>query len=100
MRNLKVKTFKSLLAAFLFAFVLCSAFFAGQERFHECHDDDCPICFLVHAAEQNLSLLSFALALLAVQSQFAKALFKTRPKPQTSAFNRKSLVSQKIRINI
>ena len=43
------------LAGFLlFAFVLLSSYFLALESGHDCHEDDCPICFCITHCENVL----------------------------------------------
>lgn len=88
------------MAAALLAMALCSILFSAAERFHECHGDDCPVCQLLQISEQNIKLLSLALF-------FAVAVGGERFKKNEGAsilcgpvLKSKTLVSQKIRLNV
>ena len=87
-------------AAALLALTFFSILFSSAERFHECHGDDCPICQLLQITEQNIKLLSLALF-------FAVAVGGARFKKIADAsilcepvLKSKTLVSQKIRLNV
>ena len=88
------------LAAALVAIALFSILFSAAERFHECHGDDCAVCLLLQIAEQNIKLLSLALfiAVAVGGARFKKiqdASILCGP-----ALKSKTLVSQKIRLNV
>ena len=100
MQEEKIKKSALLIAAALLALTVFSIFFSASERFHECHGDDCPICLLLQIAEQNIKLLSLALF-------FAVAVGGDRFKKIQDAsivcgshLKSKTLVSQKIRLNV
>ena len=100
MQQEKIKKSALLIAAALLALTVFSIFFSASERFHECHGDDCPICLLLQIAEQNIKLLSLALFFaVAVGGDILKKI-------QDSSIvcgphlKSKTLVSQKIRLNV
>ena len=100
MQERKINKGALLMAAALLAMALCSILFSAAERFHECHGDDCPICQLLQISEQNIKLLSLALF-------FAVAVGGERFKKIAEAsilcgplLKSKTLVSQKIRLNV
>ena len=100
MQEEKIKKRALFIAAALLALTVFSIFFSTAERFHECHGDDCPICLLLQIAEQNIKLLSLALFI-------AVAVGGDRFKKIQDAsiicgplLKSKTLVSQKIRLNV
>ncbi|MBR5965124.1 MAG: hypothetical protein IK015_03330 [Treponema sp.] len=100
MQERKLKRAAFFLAAALFALTFCSIFFSAAERFHECHGDDCPVCQLLQIAEQNIKLLSLALffAVAASGARFKK--IKDASILCGPVLKSKTLVSQKIRLNV
>ncbi len=100
MQEEKIKKRALFIAAALLALTIFSIFISAAERFHECHGDGCPVCLLLQIAEQNIKLLSLALF-------FAVAVGGDRFKKIQDAsivcgphLKSKTLVAQKIRLNV
>lgn len=95
----KFNRLRAVLAAVFIAFTVFSVFFAAAEAGHDCSGDDCPICFVIHVAEQNVKLLS--LALCAAGVSLARHCFASKIPFKNSyqtSFNN-SLISLKTRLN-
>lgn len=95
----KLNRLRAVLAAVFIAFTVFSVFFAAAEAGHDCSGDDCPICFVIQAAAQNVKLLS--LALCAAGVSFARRCFALKLSFKNSyqtSFNN-SLISLKTRLN-
>ena len=95
----KLNRLRAVLAADFIAFTVLSVFFAAAEAGHDCSGDDCPICFVIQLAEQNVKLLS--LALCAAGFSLARHCFASKISFKNSyqtSFNN-SLISLKTRLN-
>ena len=95
----KFNRLRSVFAALFIAFTVFSVFFAAAETGHDCSGDDCPICFVIHVAAQNVKLLS--LALCAAGVSLARHCFASKVSFKNSyqtSFNN-SLISLKTRLN-
>ena len=95
----KLNRLRAVLAAVFIAFTVFSVFFAAAEAGHDCSGDDCPICFVIQLAAQNVKLLS--LALCAAGVYLARHCFASKISFKTSyqtSFNN-SLISLKTRLN-
>lgn len=95
----KLNRLRAVFAAVFIAFTVFSVFFAAAEAGHDCSGDDCPICFVIQAATQNVKLLS--LALCAAGVSFARRCFALKLSFKNSyqtSFNN-SLISLKTRLN-
>lgn len=95
----KFNRLRAVFAALFIAFTVFSVFFAAAEAGHDCLGDDCPICFVIHVAAQNVKLLS--LALCAAGVSLARHCFASKIPFKNSyqtSFNN-SLISLKTRLN-
>lgn len=95
----KLNRLRAVLTAVFIAFTVFSVFFVAAEAGHDCSGDDCPICFEIQVAEQNVKLLS--LALCAAGVSLARHCFASKISFKNSyqtSFNN-SLISLKTRLN-
>lgn len=95
----KLNRLRAVFTALFIAFTVFSVFFAAAEAGHDCSGDDCPICFVIHVAAQNVKLLS--LALCAAGVSLARHCFASKIPFKNSyqtSFNN-SLISLKTRLN-
>lgn len=95
----KFNRLRAVFAALFIAFTVFSVFFVAAEAGHDCSGDDCPICFVIQVAEQNVKLLS--LALCAAGVSLARHCFASKIPFKNSyqtSFNN-SLISLKTRLN-
>lgn len=95
----KLNRLRAVLAAVFIAFTVFSVFFTAAEAGHDCSGDDCPICFVIQLAEQNVKLLS--LALCAAGVYLARHCFASKISFKNSyqtSFNN-SLIFLKTRLN-
>lgn len=95
----KLNRLRAVFAAVFIAFTVFSLVFAAAEAGHDCSGDDCPICFVIQVAGQNVKLLS--LALCAAGAFFARRYFaeKLSFKNSYQTFFNNSLISLKTRLN-
>lgn len=90
---------RTVLAVILLAFSIFSIAAITLEKYHECSGEDCPVCFVIAVAEQNLKLLSLIVVFAVTRVSlfaFKKSLIITL---RTSSLESNTLISQKIRIN-
>lgn len=97
--DLKLNRLRAVLAAVFIAFTVFSVFFATAETGHDCSGDDCPICFVIQVAAQNVKLLSLALCAAGVSlARHCFALKLSFKNSYQTSFNN-SLISLKTRLN-
>lgn len=95
----KLNRLRAVLAAVFIAFTVFSVFFVAAEAGHDCSGDDCPICFVIQVAEQNVKLLSLALCAAGVSLvRHCFALKLSFKNSYQTSFNN-SLISLKTRLN-
>ena len=95
----KFNRLRAVFAALFIAFTVFSVFFAAAEAGHDCSGDDCPICFVIHVAEQNVKLLSLALCTAGVSLARHCIASKIPFKNSYQTFFNNSLISLKTRLN-
>lgn len=99
MQNKKLNKVRIALAVLLLVFSIFSVINIALERNHECSGENCPICFVISTAEQNLKLLSL-IAVFAATSPLFIALNKSvLISSKIPLIKSNTLISQKIRIN-
>lgn len=95
----KLNRLRAVLTAVFIAFTVFSVFFVAAEAGHDCSGDDCPICFVIQVAEQNVKLLSLALCAAGVSLvRHCFALKLSFKNSYQTSFNN-SLISLKTRLN-
>lgn len=99
MQKSRINRFRTAFAILFLAFTLYSIFFITHEAHHECSGEDCPICFMMQMAEQNLKLLRYVLFSASVSYLFFRALNNNLSIFCESVLNPTTLISQKIRLN-
>lgn len=99
MQNEKLSRCRTVLSVLFLVFTIYSLFYIGHEARHECSGEDCPVCYVIQVAEQNLKLLGVALAVVVVSSFFKKCDSKKINAFPESVLNPSTLISQKIRLN-
>lgn len=90
---------KAALAVLLLIFTLSSAVFVAHEMHHQCDGEDCHICHIIQICEQNIKLLSFALAAFAAIRLPRQKSSRTNSAKSKSKFTYDTLISRKIRLN-
>lgn len=95
----KFNRLRAVLAAVFIAFTVFSVFFAAAEAGHDCSGDDCPICFVIHVAAQNVKLLSLALCAAGVSLARHCFALKLSFKNSYQTFFNNSLISLKTRLD-
>lgn len=93
------KTFRILISTFLLVFTLYSLFYIAHEAHHECSGEDCPICYVIFTAKQNIKLLAFGLAAIAASRSIKNLPLQNIVVYSKSVPNPNTLVIQKIRLN-
>lgn len=99
MQNRKLNKIRTVLAVLLMAFSIFSVAYISLEKNHDCSGDDCPICYVINVAEQNLKLLSFAAFFSVIIRHFStykKSILKFTRYTYLKSY---TLISQKIRLN-
>lgn len=99
MQNRRLNRLRTVLAVLFMAFTIFSVAYISLEKNHDCSGNDCAICFVMDVAEQNLKLLSFAVAIAAFARQFFNFKKQTFSFAKNTYFKSISLISQKIRLN-
>lgn len=95
----KLNRLRAVLTVVFIAFTVFSVFFVAAEAGHDCSGDDCPICFVIQVAEQNVKLLSLALCAAGVSLvRHCFALKLSFKNSYQTSFNN-SLISLKTRLN-
>lgn len=95
----KLNRLRAVLTAVFIAFTVFSVFFVAAEAGHDCSGDDCPICFVIQVAEQNVKLLSLALCAAGVSLvRHCFALKLSFKNSYQTSFNN-SLISLKTRLD-
>ncbi len=92
-------TFRILISTFLLVFTVYSLFYIAHEAHHECSGEDCPICYVIFTAKQNIKLLALGLAAIAVTRSIKNRLLQNIVVYSKSIPNPNTLVIQKIRLN-
>lgn len=95
----KLNRLRAVFAAVFIAFTVFSVFFAAAEAGHDCSGDDCPICFVIQAAAQNVKLLSLALCAAGVSLVRHCFALKLSFKNSYQTFFNNSLISLKTRLD-
>lgn len=95
----KLNRLRAVLAAVFIAFTVFSVFFAAAEAGHDCSGDDCPICFVIQVAAQNVKLLSLALCAAGVSLVRHCFALKLSFKNSYQTFFNNSLISLKTRLD-
>lgn len=99
MQNRKINKLRTVLAVILLVFSIFSVAAISLEKNHQCSGENCPVCFVIAVAEQNLKLLSLIAVFTVIKiSDFS---FRKSVLILSKKFLIKSntLISQKIRIN-
>ena len=91
--------FKAALAVLLLIFTLTSAVFVAHEMHHHCDGEDCYICHIIQICDQNIKLLSFALAAFAAIRLPRQKSSRAHSTIVKSTFTYDTLISRKIRLN-
>lgn len=95
----KLNRLRAVLAAVFIAFTVFSVFFVAAEAGHDCSGDDCPICFVIQVAAQNVKLLSLALCAAGVSLARHCFALKLSFKNSYQTFFNNSLISLKTRLD-
>ncbi|MCI6365481.1 MAG: hypothetical protein MR911_03185 [Spirochaetia bacterium] len=99
MQNKKLNKIQIALAVLLLVFSIFSVINIALERNHECSGENCPICFVISTAEQNLKLLSLTAVFAATSSLFIASNKSVLISSKIPLIKSNTLISQKIRIN-
>lgn len=99
MQNKKLNKVRIALAVLLLVFSIFSVINIALERNHECSGENCPICFVISTAEQNLKLLSLTAVFAATSSLFIASNKSVLISSKIPLIKSNTLISQKIRIN-
>ena len=99
MQKLNHKTAKTVLFAFLAAFIIFSCFFVMLEKDHDCCGEKCEICLIIQIAQQNIQLLRIILCFIAAAYAFHRKSAKGSFCFLHFHTKTLSLFSQKTRIN-
>lgn len=99
MQKSKLNFFKTVLAVLLLTFSIFSVAVIALKNNHECSEDNCPICFVINVAEQNLKLLSLtglSVAVLRHFNVFRAPFFNSQ---KITYLKSNTLIAQKVRLN-
>lgn len=99
MQNKKLNKVRIALAVLLLVFSIFSVINIALERNHECSGENCPICFVISTAEQNLKLLSLTAVFAATSPLFIASNKSVLISSKILLIKSNTLISQKIRIN-
>ena len=99
MQNKKLNKVQIALAVLLLVFSIFSVINIALERKHECSGENCPICFVISTAEQNLKLLSLTAVFAATSHLFIALNKSVLISSKIPLIKSNTLISQKIRIN-
>lgn len=95
----KFNRLRAVFVALFIAFTVFSVFFAAAEAGHDCSGDDCPICFVIQVAAQNVKHLSLALCAAGVSLARHCFALKLSFKNSYQTFFNNSLISLKTRLD-